>query len=161
VLLSSSLPGSLDRLYWFKLGVLGNIGVTDCLKAWLGWVFICQFHAKDRLKKLLPFESPASQRTLLYQAYTDKTILPKIKFSTREPRETRVVKTRHEKTRWHVLQIMNPIIIRIRRLYLSTYLEFPTAPRVFFHGAANYHAEIYFDQPNINSALQLVVASAD
>jgi hypothetical protein len=44
-------PGSSDRFYWFKPGVLGNTVIPDCLKAWLAWVFIRQFHTKDRLKK--------------------------------------------------------------------------------------------------------------
>jgi hypothetical protein len=34
-------------------GVLGNIGVADCLEAWLGWFFIWQFHDNDKLKKSL------------------------------------------------------------------------------------------------------------
>jgi hypothetical protein len=37
---STSLPDSPDRLYWFKPGVLGEVGIPVCIKAWLGRVFI-------------------------------------------------------------------------------------------------------------------------
>jgi hypothetical protein len=33
---SARLPDSPDRFYWFKPGVLGNIGIPDCLNDWLG-----------------------------------------------------------------------------------------------------------------------------
>jgi hypothetical protein len=48
---STSLPGSRDRFYWFKLGVLFLIGHPVCLRAWLGCDFIWQFLANDRPQK--------------------------------------------------------------------------------------------------------------
>jgi hypothetical protein len=53
------LLDSPDRSYWFKPGVLDNIWIPDCLKAWLGWVFNRQFHPNDRLKKCDLFGTPS------------------------------------------------------------------------------------------------------
>jgi hypothetical protein len=120
---------------------------------WLGCVVIQQFHPNDRLEK--------SQSTILYQASTTKNILQQ-NMSAQENRVKCVLsKTRHNKTQWHVLQIVKPISISIRQLYLSIYnLEFSTASRVFFHRATNPYAEIYVDQQNSNADLQLVAVSA-
>jgi hypothetical protein len=117
---STSLPGSQDRFYWFKPGVLGNIVIRDCLKAWLGWIFIRQFHPKDRLKNVDPLRSTHHSVQFCTRPTQLKILYQTICQHKRTARNT-CCQTRHEKIRWRVLQIAKPMSICIRQLYLYMY----------------------------------------